>query len=60
MKTLKQLREDGVVAVNNVGQGNIAGTGIGPQGEPPGPNAVMLKKKQKVTDVLQRKKPSTQ
>lgn len=28
----EELLED--VPVNNVGQGNIAGTGVGPQGEP--------------------------
>ena len=38
---LVSLQED--VAVNNVGQGNIAGVGIGPKGEPPGKVAVMTK-----------------
>lgn len=41
---LISLQEDmGAVAVNNVGQGNIAGVGIGPDGEPPGKVAVMKK-----------------
>lgn len=31
-KTLSQIRED--APVNNVGGGNIAGTGVGPDGEP--------------------------
>ena len=33
----KRLKEDGMVGgvpVNNVGDGNIAGLGVGPQGEP--------------------------
>ena len=38
----KDLRED--VPVNNVGGGNVAGLGVGPQGEPPGKIAVMKKK----------------
>lgn len=43
-KHLISLQEDmGAVAVNNVGQGNIAGVGIGPDGEPPGKTAVMKK-----------------
>lgn len=43
-KYLVSLQEDmGAVAVNNVGQGNIAGTGVGPDGEPPGKLAVMKK-----------------
>ena len=42
-KHLVSLQEDMAVAVNNVGQGNIAGVGIGPKGEPPGKVAVMTK-----------------
>lgn len=42
-KHLVSLQEDMAVAVNNVGQGNIAGVGIGPNGEPPGKFAVMKK-----------------
>jgi hypothetical protein len=61
MKTFRQIREDGVVATNNVGAGAIAGTGIPPgpgNGEPPGPNSVMMrKKKEKVTNILSRKNP---
>lgn len=36
---LMMLSEEG--AVNNVGQGAIAGIGIGPQGEPPGRTALL-------------------
>jgi hypothetical protein len=38
----KDLRED--VPVNNAGGGNVAGIGVGPQGEPPGKIAAMKKK----------------
>lgn len=55
MKSFKQIREDGVVATNNVGSGNIAGVGVGPQGEPGGPQANLLKKKAKLTNILNRK-----
>lgn len=47
---MKKINEDGgmvggaVVPANNVGSGNIAGLGIGKQGEP----GVNLKKKRKV------------
>jgi len=37
----KDLRED--VPVNNAGGGNVAGIGVGPQGEPPGKIAAMKK-----------------
>lgn len=37
----KDLRED--TPVNAVGRGNVAGLGVGPQGEPPGKIAVMKK-----------------
>ena len=40
-KHLNSLWED--VAVNNAGGGNVAGIGVGPQGEPPGKIAVMRK-----------------
>lgn len=33
-KIIKKIYEDASVIVNNVGSGNIAGTGIGPKGEP--------------------------
>jgi hypothetical protein len=55
--TLKQFMEMGAGAagggapVNNVGSGNIAGLGVGPQGEPGGPNPLFKKKK---SDVLKR------
>jgi hypothetical protein len=55
MKTFQKLREDGVVAVNNVGSGNIAGVGVGPQGEPGGPKSLMFKKKKKIDAILSRK-----
>lgn len=56
-KTLKQFFEMGagavgVAPVNNVGSGNVAGLGVGPQGEPGGPNPLF--KKKKLTDVLKR------
>ena len=48
-KTIKQIKEDGIGLVggsptNNVGDGNIAGVGVGPQGEP----GVSKKNKKKV------------
>lgn len=46
---IKNVSED--VAVNNVGGGQVAGTGVGPQGEPGGKQARLLK-------MLKRKKPS--
>jgi hypothetical protein len=48
------VEEDGV-PVNNVGGGQIAGVGIGPQGEP----GVYLKKKKRriLTGLLKRKDP---
>lgn len=53
MKTLKQLKED--APTNAVGGGNIAGAGVGPQGEPG-----VKKVKRKVMPLmgfLQRKQP---
>ena len=41
MKDPHSMNED--APVNNVGGGNIAGLGVGPQGEPPGRLAVMKK-----------------
>lgn len=41
------IKEDGIAPANNVGGGNIAGAGVGPQGEPG------FKRKQK-TKVLKR------
>jgi hypothetical protein len=48
-----RLMEEDAVPVNNVGGGNIAGCGIGPQGEP----GVYLKKKKKrlLLGLLRRK-----
>jgi hypothetical protein len=45
----KPIKED--VAANNVGQGNIAGVGIGPKGEPPGKTALL----NRVKSMLKRK-----
>ena len=42
------------VAVNNVGQGNIAGVGVGPQGEPPAKTAML----RKIKTALKRKVPN--
>lgn len=47
-KSMK-VKED--VAVNNAGQGNIAGIGVGPQGEPAGKRALL----NKVKSMLKRK-----
>ena len=48
----KPIKED--VAVNNVGQGNIAGVGVGPQGEPPRKTALL----KKIKSMLKRKVPN--
>lgn len=49
---IKNVKEEmGAVAVNNVGGGKIAGTGVGPNGEPGGSRARLLK-------MLKRKKPN--
>lgn len=48
----KQIKED--VAVNNVGGGNVAGLGVGPQGEPPKHKALLSK----VKSMLKRKVPN--
>ena len=45
----KPIKED--VAVNNFGQGNIAGVGVGPNGEPPGKTALL----KRVKSMLKRK-----
>ena len=45
----KYTKED--VAVNNVGQGNIAGVGIGPKGEPPGKTSLL----NRVKSLMKRK-----
>lgn len=46
------LNEDGLapVAVNNVGGGNVEGTGVGPNGEP----GVYLKKRKLYSPVIAR------
>lgn len=48
----KQFKED--VAVNNVGGGNVAGVGVGAQGEPPKHKALLPKLKR----MLKRKVPN--
>ncbi len=48
----KQVKED--VAVNNVGQGNVAGLGVGPQGEPPAKTALL----KRIRSMLKRKVPN--
>ncbi len=42
------------VAASNVGSGNIAGVGVGPQGEPPKHKALLSK----VKSMLKRKVPN--
>jgi hypothetical protein len=49
----KQFNKEDV-AVNNVGQGNVAGLGVGPQGEPPKHKALLSK----VKTMLKRKVPN--
>lgn len=34
---------------NSVGSGNLAGCGVGPRGEPPGPKGLLFKKIKKIT-----------
>jgi hypothetical protein len=46
------LKED--APTNNVGNGNIAGAGIGPQGEPGVDNKKKRKKKEVIMGVLKR------
>ena len=48
----KPVKED--VAASNVGQGNVAGLGVGPQGEPPKNRALL----QRVKSILKRKVPN--
>jgi len=49
MKTFKTFKEDmaaasvGGAPTNAVGTGCIAGAGVGPQGEPPGPKNILAK-----------------
>ena len=48
MKKFSDFRKEdfgGAVAANNVGQGQIAGVGVGPSGEPPGPRGLLNKSK---------------
>jgi hypothetical protein len=46
IKIIRNMMEDS--PVNSVGGGNIAGLGVGPQGEPPGIPASKKKKKRDV------------
>jgi hypothetical protein len=52
MDKRKLFRED--VAANAAGGGQIAGIGVGPQGEPPGRKALL----NKVKSLLKRKVPN--
>lgn len=51
-KLAKMCTED--VAANAVGDGRIAGVGVGPQGEPPKSRALL----KRVRDILKRKVPN--
>lgn len=42
----KPIKEE--VAVNNAGQGNVAGIGVGPQGEPPAGRALLKRIRQMI------------
>lgn len=53
MKTFKQIREE--VAANNAGGGEIAGLGVGPQGEPGVPVAVQRRIRRKKGEHLLRR-----
>jgi hypothetical protein len=46
IKIIRNMMED--APVNSVGGGNIAGLGVGPQGEPPGIPASKKKKKRDI------------
>lgn len=54
MKSFKQfVAEEGAVAINAVGAGNVQGIGFGPKGEPGGNKAVMNKMlKRKIPNVV--------
>lgn len=49
----EKIQEEGEAPTNVVGAGNVAGTGVGPQGEPPGQTALMKKLK-----MMKRKTPN--
>ena len=53
MKTFRQFREEGPVAVNSAGSGSYAGLGVGAQGAPGGTKQIMNPKKH-----LKRKQPN--
>lgn len=48
----KHIKED--VAVNNVGGGQVAGLGVGPQGEPPKHKALL----KKIKGMMRRRVPN--
>jgi hypothetical protein len=53
----KFLEEDGAVAVNNVGGGQIAGVGVGAMGEPPGkPKFPLLRRRNKRNNNVTKKR----
>lgn len=54
VKTALKIFNKEDVAVNNVGGGNVAGLGVGPQGEPPKHKALLSK----VKSMLKRKVPN--
>lgn len=48
----KPIKED--VAVNNAGAGNVAGIGVGAQGEPPRQTALL----KRIRNIMKRKVPN--
>ena len=57
MKTFKQLKEELGVGATIVGGGQIAGVGIGPQGEPGVPAGVTTTSKKRKLDFPKQKSP---
>lgn len=53
-KHINKTNVDEDVAVNNVGGGNVAGLGVGPQGEPPKHKALL----KRVRSIMKRKVPN--
>ena len=52
----KQVKEDNAVPANNAGGGNVAGLGVGSQGEPAGKIASQKKKKKTLRDIISTKR----